>query len=158
MASTYKTEGKTRLITFFSQHPDVQYTVEELQAALSETYDSSEVNKQGGKSSLYRRLSALIEEGTVRKFRDASQSAYVYQYVGEGACACHFHLKCLRCGRLEHLNCVISDQLLSHIRTDHHFDIDRGRSILYGMCQSCHNAVDQVEPVELPLCDHTHEH
>ena len=156
MASTYKTEGKTRLITFFSQHPDEQYTVEELHAALLEAYPQGETGKGGGKSSLYRQLSGLIEEGTVRKFRDDTQSAYVYQYVGGGACACHFHLKCLNCGRLEHLDCIISDQLLSHIRTDHHFDIDRGRSSLYGMCRVCHSSVEDSRPVELPLCEHAH--
>lgn len=158
MASTYKTEGKTRLVTFFSQHPDVQYTVEELHTALLEAYPGAYTGTCGGKSSLYRQLSRLIEEGTVRKFRDDTQSAYVYQYVGGGACACHFHLKCLSCGRLEHLDCVISDELLSHIRTDHHFDIDRGRSILYGMCQSCHSPADNPKPVALPLCEHAHDH
>ena len=158
MASTYKTEGKTRLVNYFSQHPDTQYTVDELHAALSGAYPDVYQNqgKGCGKSSLYRQLSLLLEEGTVRKFRDDTQAAYVYQYVACGACSHHFHLKCLNCGKLEHLDCVLSDQLLSHIRTDHNFIIDRGRSILYGLCAACHT--NESTPVSLPLCPCEHKH
>lgn len=156
MASTYKTEGKTRLINFFSQHPDTQYTVDELHAALVTAYPEAYRDKASGKSSLYRQLSVLLEEGTVRKFRDDTQSAYVYQYVACGACSHHFHLKCLGCGKLEHLDCVISDQLLSHIQSDHDFIIDRGRSILYGLCAACHS--EQDPPADLPLCPCGHKH
>lgn len=156
MASTYKTEGKTRLVTFFSQHPDTQFTADELHAALTEAYPDAYRGTKGCKSSLYRQLSLLLEEGTVRKFRDATQAAYVYQYVACGACSHHFHLKCLNCGRLEHLDCVISDQLLSHIQTDHHFSIDRGRSILYGLCADCHAKKDT--PISIPLCPCGHHH
>ncbi len=156
MATTYKTTGKTQLISFFSSHPDTQYTVDELHAALTEAYPDAYTGKGGGKSSLYRRLSALIEEGTVRKFRDDTQASYVYQYVACGACSHHFHLKCLSCGKLEHLDCVISDQLLAHISADHHFCIDRGRSILYGLCAACHK--EEHLPVTIPLCPCGHKH
>ncbi len=156
MASTYKTEGKTRLVDYFSQHPDTQYTVDELHTALTEAYPEAYADKGCGKSSLYRQLSVLIEEGTVRKFRDATQSAYVYQYVACGACSHHFHLKCLNCGKLEHLDCAISDQLLAHISADHKFCIDRGRSILYGLCAECHN--EGEAPVSIPLCPCGHKH
>ena len=156
MASTYKTEGKTRLITFFSGHPDTQFTVDELHAALTNAYPEAYQGAKGGKSSLYRQLSVLLEEGTVRKFRDDKQSAYVYQYVACGACSHHFHLKCLSCGKLEHLDCAISDQLLAHISKDHHFCIDRGRSILYGLCAACHE--EEKIPVSIPLCPCGHKH
>ncbi|MBE6586593.1 MAG: hypothetical protein E7645_08785 [Ruminococcaceae bacterium] len=156
MASTYKTEGKTRLIEFFSGHPDIQYTADQLHTALEEAYPEAYTGKSTGKSSLYRQLSGLIEEGTVRKFRDDTQSAYVYQYVACGACSHHFHLKCLSCGKLEHLDCVISDQLLTHISVDHNFCIDRGRSILYGLCADCHRK--ENPPVNIPLCPCGHKH
>ena len=156
MASTYKTEGKTRLITFFSQHPDTHYTVDELRAALAEVYPQAYRGDKGGKSSLYRQLALLLEEGTVRKFRDDTRAAYVYQYVACGACSHHFHLKCLSCGKLEHLDCVISDQLLAHISADHKFCIDRGRSILYGLCADCHG--EEHVPINIPLCPCGHEH
>lgn len=131
MAKTYNTSGRKQLLDFLINNPDRQLTAEEITA---------ELGKDGGsasQSSVYRRLSELCEEGSVRKFRAASQSSFVYQYVGHGDCSHHFHLKCVGCGRLLHLDCHLSDELLEHIREDHHFRVDSGRSILYGFCDSC---------------------
>lgn len=127
MAKTYKTAGWQRLLQFLHGHPDRQYTVDELAVSVHPT----------GKSTLYRHLSELCAEGTVRKYRSDVQSAYVYQYVGRGDCCHHFHLKCVSCGQLIHLECAVSEELLAHIRSDHQFEVDSGRSILYGLCAAC---------------------
>ena len=133
MAGTYKTAGRQRLLQFLQGHPDRQYTADELAASVNDT----EVTRPVGKSTLYRHLSELCGEGTVRKYRSDVQSSYVYQYVGRGDCCHHFHLKCVSCGSLVHLECAVSEELLRHIRTDHRFEVDSGRSILYGLCAAC---------------------
>lgn len=132
---TYKTEGRQRLLSFLLNNPDKQFTVEQIDHALKQEGDTERTPM--GKSSLYRQLSALCEDGTVRKYRNDTQSAFVYQFVGDTDCTHHFHLKCLVCGRLIHLDCPFSEELLSHIRQDHHFRVDSGRSILYGCCEEC---------------------
>lgn len=136
---TYKTEGRQRLLSFLLDHPDRQYTVDEIRQALNERGESAgdTARKTAGKSSLYRQLSELCEDGTVRKFRTDTQSSFVYQLIGHTDCQHHFHLKCIRCGRLVHLECSLSEELLEHIRTDHRFRVDSGRSILYGCCEDC---------------------
>ena len=135
MAGTYKTAGRQRLLEFLQSHPDRQFPVDEL----AEELDRGREAPSGGnrKSSLYRHLSELCHEGTVRKYRSDTQSAYVYQYVGRGECCRHFHLKCVSCGALIHLECAVSQELLTHIRSDHGFSVDSGRSILYGTCAGC---------------------
>ena len=132
MAGTYKTAGRQRLLSFLQSHPDRQFTVDELALELDRTseYTSS-------KSTLYRHLSELCHEGTARKYRSDTQSSYVYQYVGTGDCCHHFHLKCVNCGELVHLECTVSEELLSHISAHHGFEVDSGRSILYGTCEAC---------------------
>lgn len=135
MAGTYKTAGRRRLLNFLESHPDRQFLVDELSEELNR--QTEEGSGKGSKSSLYRHLSELCDEGTVRKYRSDTQSAYVYQYVGRGDCCHHFHLKCVSCGALIHLECAVSQELLTHIQSDHHFRVDSGRSILYGMCETC---------------------
>ncbi len=143
MAGTYKTSGRERLMSFLVSHPDTPYTVDELAACLHP--DAAENGAScAGKSSLYRQLSELVADGTVRRDRDESEregtgrpSAAVYRYVGRSDCARHFHLQCVSCGRLLHLDCTLTDELLSHIQTDHHFLISMSRSVLYGQCESC---------------------
>ena len=136
MAGTYKTAGRERLLDYLRHHPDRPMTAEELSAHLHRENRPS-ASPSGGKSSVYRHLSEMCRDGTVRKYRDEQKSAYVYQYVGELDCSHHLHLKCLSCGRVCHLECTVSEDLLSHIRSHHAFDIDRGMSILYGICREC---------------------
>ena len=135
MAGTYRTAGRRRLLNFLQNHPDRQFTADELTGELSHPQDQTCCKTS--KSSLYRHLSELCDEGTVRKYRSDTQSAYVYQYVGESDCRHHFHLKCLECGTLVHLECAVSEELLAHISADHRFTVDSGRSILYGVCADC---------------------
>ncbi len=147
MAGIYQTAGRRRLMEFLECHPDRQYTVDELSDALTAVSPAdllascpADLSPGRGKSTLYRHLSELCAEGMVRKYRSDVQSAYVYQYVGGGNCCHHFHLKCEVCGRLVHLDCTVSEELLAHIRSDHQFRVDSGRSILYGVCEGCTTA------------------
>lgn len=145
MAKQYQTTGRKKLISFLLQHPDTQFTVDELHTAMQA--DGADHAPQGGKSSLYRQLSQLCDEGCVRKYRGEHQASFVYQYMSHGDCSHHFHLKCVVCGQLTHLECHVSDELLSHIAKEHHFRIDSGRSILYGLCHECDAANTSKEGV-----------
>ena len=153
MARVYKTAGRQRLLDFLESHPDRQFTVEEL---------CTEMDKQDGatsrKSTVYRHLSELCGEGTVRKYRSDTQSAYVYQYVGQGECTRHFHLKCVTCGDLVHLECTVSEELLSHISAHHGFEVDSGRSILYGRCEACAALEKKRTPTHPRGCSCGHHH
>ena len=144
MAGTYKTPGRTRLLHFLQNHPDRQFSADELAIELDQPSEPPSAlpaaPEKTSKSTLYRHLSELCREGSVRKYRSDTQSAYVYQYVGRGDCCHHFHLKCVECGALVHLECTVSETLLSHISTDHGFLVDSGRSILYGICEACATA------------------
>ena len=134
----YKTAGREALIEFLAKNPDRQFTTQEL--CLAVNGDAAH-----GKSSVYRHLTELCAENTVRKFRSEEQNCSVYQYVG-GACDCgrHFHEKCLSCGSLKHLDCLDSMQFAAHLLAEHGFEIDCGQSILYGLCADCRAARDGV--------------
>ena len=153
MARVYKTAGRQRLLDFLESNPDRQFTVEEL---------CTEMDRQDGetsrKSTLYRHLSELCSDGTVRKYRSDTESAYVYQYVGQGDCRHHFHLKCVSCDTLVHLECAVSEELLSHISAHHGFEVDSGRSILYGLCKSCASLNKKHDPTRPRGCGCGHPH
>ena len=156
MAKTYKTPGRQRLLRFLQSSPDRQFCVEELTLELDHLQE--ETGQKQSKSTLYRHLSELCAEGTVRKYRSDTQSAYVYQYVGQGDCRHHFHLKCEACGRLIHLECAVSEELLSHISSHHQFCVDSGRSILYGLCEACASLKRKNHPTTPRGCSCGHHH
>jgi len=142
MSKTYQTQGKNRLESFLSSHPDAHFTVDEICIAIN--------GDMSAKSSVYRNLSELCRDGKVRKFKGEGENACVYQYLGEDrACRDHFHLKCIECGHLEHLECFMGKDLCQHIGEHHGFTVDSGRSILYGVCAKCCSKTDQKQQREV---------
>jgi Fur family ferric uptake transcriptional regulator len=128
----YHTRGREALIAYLREHPDCQFCAEELCQAINEQTST-------GKSTVYRHLTQLCREDAVRRFRSEERGCNVYQYVGEGCdCRLHFHEKCLRCGRIEHLDCHGSSEFAAHLRAEHGFVVDCGQSILYGLCAECY--------------------
>ncbi len=87
-----------------------------------------------GMATIYRTLTRLEAEGRVRKYLETDERGALYQYVDSPACQEHFHLRCLECGRLIHLDCEFIDQLCSHVETKHHFKLDTTKTVLYGHC------------------------
>ena len=80
MAKPYQTEGRKKLLSFLLKHPDTQFTVDQLHMAMLSTEGEDMSSESGGKSSLYRQLSKLCDEGCVRKYRADHQSSFVYQF------------------------------------------------------------------------------
>ena len=125
-----KTEYRTRqreLITeLFESNPDKQFSANDAAVIM---------NNKIGKSTVYREISRLCDEGFLRKYPD-SEGMTVYQLSGED-CHRHFHLKCNKCGKIVHLDCHLINDICSHIASDHGFNIDVSGTVLYGVCDNC---------------------
>lgn len=142
---TYQTAGRRRLMDFFIRNPDKQFSAEDIAAGVNADVTGE---KPLGQSTVYRQVTRLCEEGILRRFRPENEDRTLYQYVGGSLdCSHHFHLKCIRCGKLFHLDCHMSDELIAHIQVEHGFAVDSGRSILYGFCRECDP--DRIHPQRL---------
>ena len=128
----YQTEQKKRLLSYMEAHRQTQYSAEELSELLR-----ADDGKAPGKSTVYRLVSELAEEGVLRRFGKSSGSGWTYQYHSAPGCADHLHLKCEKCGALLHLECGLSEELLSHIANEHGFTVDNGKTVLFGLCADC---------------------
>ncbi|MBO5313347.1 MAG: transcriptional repressor [Clostridia bacterium] len=98
------------------------------------------LREQGYKIStatVYRTLEKFEQEGVVKKMIIGQGTGACYQYIDNGECNEHFHLKCIRCGRLIHLSCDFLQSMESHILKEHGFTVSSGRTIIYGICSSC---------------------
>ena len=125
---TYNTEKRTELIKFLTASEGQAYTTEEICRAI--------LPDGKGKSTVYRLISKLVDEGALRKIADAKTRHTTYQYVHSGHCAEHLHLKCKECGRLIHLSHDISERLEENIRSTAGFLLDGG-ALIYGKCENC---------------------
>lgn len=89
-----------------------------------------------GTATVYRQLEKMVEAGLVRKYN--LDGGACYQYVGSAeGCREHFHLKCLGCGTLIHVDCDFLCGLGPHILEHHGFEVDNSRTVMYGMCREC---------------------
>ncbi len=86
-----------------------------------------------GKSTVYRIVGEMVRAGTVKKTSDGVSRSLVYQYIGDGGCMEHLHLKCRSCGALIHLDKQTSDELTTKLGG---FSPEKGAT-LYGECQTC---------------------
>ena len=139
----YQTEQKKRLIAFLAENENRQFSAEELSVLLEKEGDDA--GKTPGKSTVYRLVSELTEEGMLRRFPRSEGSGWTYQYHRVSDCMGHLHLKCEKCGTLLHLECGMSKELLAHIESEHGFLVDNQKTVLFGLCAACRSAESKTK-------------
>ena len=136
----YNTKQKEKLVDFLINNKDKHTTVQEISAYLST--EGSPL----GTATIYRQLDKLVESGVVRKFVIDGKTCACYQYIeNEHECREHFHLKCISCGKLIHLNCDHLMSINKHIEEHHGFIIDPSQTVFYGRCADCSARVSETD-------------
>ena len=90
-----------------------------------------------GRTTVYRHLDKLAENGKLRRYTTDGVAGACYQYVDDDGCRSHFHLKCEGCGNILHFECGKIDSLERHLSAKHAFQIDMTRTVFYGTCAAC---------------------
>lgn len=123
----YDTRQREALLAFFAARPEGCFSAADILAERSLCM---------GKATVYRLLARFTEEGLLVRYLSSGERGALYQYRRE-ACGGHFHLKCARCGRLIHMDCAFMRDMQAHIRQEHGFAVDNGRTTIYGVCGDC---------------------
>ena len=53
-------------------------------------------------------------------------------------------IKCIKCGKIVHLDCDFMDELREHLYQDHGFRLQCSGDMLHGICKDCENKSDQL--------------
>ena len=124
----YATGKKEAITSFLRKGSERSFTLVEICEAIA---------RDGkGQSTVYRLVSELVKEGTVRRISDGKTRHCTYQYVGGAECKSHLHLKCRECGRLIHLEKALSSRLLAEVFEAGGFTVEGG-GMLFGKCRDC---------------------
>ena len=130
MRGEYNTRRKRDMLAFLTGNPLKHYTLDELTQAMHDE------GIEAGKTTVYRFVESLAEQGRVRKYQNENGS--YYQYIEDDkSCDDHLHLMCQDCGALYHVDCKLVGELINHIREDHDFALDARRTVLVGICGDC---------------------
>lgn len=130
----YQTGQKRILLAYMKAHSDQAFTIEELCEGMKAEKD---LTGMPGKSTVYRIMPELVEAGLVKRFVKEGSRKFLYQMVCGEHCDSHLHMKCSVCGKLYHMEDEESEALLLQVMKKHHFQIDEGKTVLFGQCEGC---------------------
>ena len=126
----YQTRQQAAVAGLFQTEPSRCVTAPEVCALLLQ---------QGTRVSLatvYRALSRLCEEGTLRLF-PADQSGEAARYQSALCHEEHLHIRCTECGAISHLCCDEVQAFARHLAQNHGYALREDKTMLYGVCESC---------------------
>ena len=127
----YSTRQKRELLRFLKEQSLKHFSVDEV------VFEMQDRGEKIGRSTVYRYLELLAEQGSVRKYQSV-QGITQYQHVEDAAsCDDHFHMMCSRCGNLMHVDCALMRSMSEHLMKDHGFMLDPRETILVGVCEKC---------------------
>ena len=127
----YSTRQKRELLKFLQERQLRHFSVDDVVFALQGR------GEKVGRTTVYRYLEQLAEQGSVRKYQNA-QGVTQYQHVADSAaCDGHFHMMCRRCGNLLHVDCGLMRAMAEHLDKEHGFQLDPRETILVGLCRDC---------------------
>ena len=124
----YTTGKKEKILSLLADGSERTYTLEHICELV--------LDGESGRSTVYRIVSELVADGRLRRISDGMTRHCTYQYIGDGGCHGHLHLKCKECGRLIHLDEELSHELETSVLTAGGFAIDKS-SLLFGRCLEC---------------------
>lgn len=128
----YSTSSRKKILEILKKSKDRTVTAAQIGEQLKAM--ECEVNI----TTVYRYLDRLEKDGTVIRYASGQGSQASYQYVEQGqGCEDHLHLKCVKCGKILHLDCAFMKEISEHIQKDHGFSLQCKNSILYGICREC---------------------
>ena len=124
----YKTCQKKIIYDFFANNPDKHFSADEVFLNVSEL--------GCGKSTVYRLISKMSEEGQLIKSVEEGSHRSVYRLALE-SCSHHWHLKCVKCGTVIHLDEIMSEHFQNEVFKTNQFSIDGSTAVLNGFCSDC---------------------
>lgn len=125
----YQTKQRKVLLEFLASHADEALSAQQIALALHELTISE--------SAVYRNLSALENQGKVRRVNRTGSRETLYQYTEASCCQGHLHLSCKKCGRTYHMDRQDADRLAQALAMTDDFELDKKETVLYGICHGC---------------------
>lgn len=135
--NSYNTKSRQAILQCLKDNEGKHLTVENLAEMLSIQGEKPSI------TTIYRTLEIFVKNGDVNKFVfDNDKSAY-YEFIPDSSKSVrhgkeeYVHLKCFRCGKIDHLRCNLISELASHVKEKHSFSVDNSKTIFYGKCSDC---------------------
>jgi Fur family ferric uptake transcriptional regulator len=122
------TKQRKILTEYLSSRTDESISANQIAEALADKIS---------KSAVYRNLADMEAEGKLRRVATKGSREIIYQYVDEEKCHDCLHLSCKNCGKTYHMENTAAEKIINSVMKNEDFDIDKERTVLYGICKDC---------------------
>lgn len=127
----YKTKQREAILNYLMKNSE-PITCMQLATILQNTELTASL------TTCYRHLEALYRDGFIEKYTLPNEKSAYYRYVPDKpATDLHLHLKCNKCGRLDHMACDKTSEVLQHVFKEHGFQVETEMTFIYGLCKFC---------------------
>ncbi|MBO4809096.1 MAG: transcriptional repressor [Lachnospiraceae bacterium] len=132
MKNAYKTKARELIISYLKENCDRRFTAREI-------FDYVTENAEGvNRTTIYRNLDRMCEQGDLTKFKEPNQDAWYFQYSSEHKhCNSHMHAQCSECGKIFHLENSFVDDFENRVRDAYGLDVNASKTIIIGVCDDC---------------------
>lgn len=126
----YKTEQRKVLLSFFTKNSGEAFSADQILSGL-------EPEAQISRSSIYRNLDKMVQEGLLRKTLSADGRKALYSYADCRQHCDRIHLQCGKCGRVFHMENPSDEARLKSVLGKSGFRLDEHAAVLPGTCKDC---------------------
>lgn len=130
----YQTKQREALLNYFRRHRGQAFSAQQL---AQEMQNDPAVTPKPARSTVYRLLQKLADEGLIKRYMQENSRQFVYEMTDRDEhCSEHLHLKCTGCEKLIHLDKEETDRVREDIERDG-FTLDNRQTVLFGLCADC---------------------
>ena len=126
----YKTEQRRLLLSFFTNNSGESFSADQILSGLAP-------EAQISRSSVYRNLDKMVQEGLVRKTLSADGRKALYSYADCHQHCDRIHLQCGTCGKVFHMEDPSDEASLKSVLGRSGFRLDEHAAVLPGTCRDC---------------------
>ena len=117
----YNTKQRHTILEVFKEHPSKCFSVKDL----------TDVCPTVGLATVYRTLSVLESEGTIRRYTGTDSDLFK---LTDNSDIRHMHIVCRACGDMFHSECSFIGEMEKHLKSEHDFSLDTASTVIYGLC------------------------
>lgn len=128
----YKTKPRILIVEFLKNNPDKRFTVRDILNAVNAK------NPEADKTTVYRNINKLCNEGRLVKYKEPNVKATCYQYSEDhGSCKEHTHAQCSECGKIFHMENEVFNDAAKKMHDEYGIDINFSKTVIIGTCLDC---------------------
>ncbi len=132
MKNVYKTKARECIISYLKEHSEQRFTAREIYDYLREKIDG--INR----TTIYRNLDRLCENGELIKYKESNQDSWFYQYSETHQhCDRHMHAQCSECGKIFHLENNFVEEFEEKLHSVYGLNINTSKTMIIGKCDDC---------------------